>query len=84
MFSRSVHGAARYALFPEECETHLLAESRCSTEERDPKLQSHCADIGDVEVVCDMLFLAWKKKNWPEGWKQLHVGVLMVFVVIFK
>ena len=35
----------------EDCEIGVLAETRCGAKERNQKLQSHCADISDVEVV---------------------------------
>ena len=32
------------------------AEAWCSIAERDPKLQGSCADVSDVEVVCDVYY----------------------------
>ena len=74
MLSRTIHGAGRCAQFMEDRETHLPAETRCSTEDRDKKLQGFCADVGDVEVVCDLCHSPPGKRKEPEGWKQLRVG----------
>ena len=75
MLSRTIHGAGRCAQFMEDRETHLPAETRCSTEDRDKKLQGFCADVGDVEVVCDLCHSPPGKRKEPEGWKQLRVGI---------
>ena len=55
--------------------TGLLEETGRCPEGRDQKLQSNSADIGDVKVVCILLFFcAWRGKKEPEKWKNLHVG----------
>ena len=41
----------------------LLRKSDAAPKERDQKLQGYCADVGDVEVVCDLLSTVWKRKN---------------------
>ena len=75
MLSRSVHGAGRCTQFVKDCEARFPAETRCSTEERDKKLQVYYIDVGDVEVVCGpVLFSRLAMDKEPEGWKQVHVG----------
>ena len=58
----------------EDCETGVLAETRCGTEESDQKLQSDCAHIEMSKwyVSCTILHLERDRK--PENWKKLHVG----------
>ena len=60
-----------------------VLRTRCGTEEREKKLQGYCADVGDVEVVCDLLFSAWKKRRswrdasgWYDGISCQHLQVL--------
>ena len=56
MLSRSFHGAGRCLQFVEDSEARIPSETRCSTEERDKKLQVYCIDVGDVEVVCELCY----------------------------
>ena len=59
----------------EDREIGLLEETGRCPEERDQKLQSNSADIGDVEVVCILYFFErLEKEKEPEKWKNLHVG----------
>ena len=51
VFSGTLHGPDGGSKFVEDCETEVLAETRCGTKERDQKLQGHCTNIGDLEVV---------------------------------
>ena len=51
VFSGTLHGSDGGSEFMEDCETGVLAETRCGTEERCQRLQGHSADIGDVQVV---------------------------------
>ena len=42
--------------FLEDGVARIPAETRCSTEERDNKLQVYSIDVGDVDVVCDFYY----------------------------
>ena len=42
--------------FLEDGVARILAETRCSTEERDNSLHVYCIDVGDVDVVCDFCY----------------------------
>ena len=69
-----VYGARGCTKLVDDCEACLLAETRCSTNERDKKFQGYCTDVCDVEMVRDLFILRLEKEQEPERWKQLHVG----------
>ena len=58
VLSGTFHGPDGISKFVEDRETGLLGETGRCTEERDQKLQSNSADIGDVEVVCILYYSA--------------------------
>ena len=75
MLSGTFHGPDGISKFVEDRETGLLGETGRCTEERDQKLQSNSADIGDVEVVCIVYYSALGEgKREPKNWKNLYVG----------
>ena len=49
--------------FSEDSEARILAETRCSTEERDNSLHVYCIDVGDVDVVCDLCYSPLGKRK---------------------
>ena len=51
MFSRTLHGQDGGTKFVEGCEKGFLAKTRCGTKEGYQKLESHSADISDVEMA---------------------------------
>ena len=52
--------------FLDNCETGIPAKAWCSAQEGNQKLQRHCVDVGEVEVVCDLSSLGETSKT-PEG-----------------
>ena len=58
----------------ERCETRLLEKAGRCAEERDQKLQSNSADIGDAQVVRIMYLLRLEKEKEAEKWKNPHIG----------
>ena len=70
----------RDAQLLEDRETHLPAEAACCAP-RDNKLQGHRADVGDVEVECNLLKLEDKTeiKYLESGnsytWDEVKVSV---------
>ena len=55
----------------------VLGEAGCNPDQRDQKLQSNSADVGDVEVASIMcILLRLEKEKEPEKWKKLHIGRL--------
>ena len=54
-------------------ETGVLTETGCEAKERIKKFQSHCADIGDVEVV-RIVYRSSSGEEKEQSWTQLHVG----------
>ena len=69
----------------EDRDTGVLTETGCEAKERNPKLQSRCADIGDVEVVRIVYRSSSRerKKNPKAGnsctWEALMVSVVNIF-----
>ena len=50
VFSGTFHGSDGSAEFMEDRETGVFTKTIRGTQERDRKLQGHCADVSDVEV----------------------------------
>ena len=86
MLSRSVHEGGGCLQLVEDCKTHLLAETRCRTEEREKKLQGYCIDVGDVDVVCDLCYssLGEIKERLKDGSSCAWVGSTVSAVSTFK
>ena len=63
VFSGTLHGSDGSAEFMEDRETCFSVKTRCGTKERDQKLEDHCADICNVEVVRVLYFSSFEKKT---------------------
>ena len=63
----------------EDCEARYLAITRCSTKERDPKLQGYCPDVSDVEVVCGVYYSPSLKAGSSCTWVELMSSVVNTF-----
>ena len=63
VFSGTFHGPDGISTFVEGREIGLLEKTGRCPEERDPKLQGNCADIGDVEVVCILYYPSLGKRK---------------------
>ena len=73
-FSGTFHGTDGISKFVEDRETGLLRETGRCPEERDQKLPSNRADLGDVEVVCILYYSAPGEGKKPRKLRRLHMG----------